>query len=249
MLARSVLLVVLLLGGCGTAAAPAPAPVGEPLRVMTWNVLTSRSDPADWAPVIAAHRPDVVGLQEICAAEVTGLAALLRARGLAYTAVPGPVVPTPDEDAAPVNAALRRPCADRGDVTYGLGVLSRLPVAAASTTLFAPDRRDEQRGYQRVDLGGLVVVNAHLGLNGTAGPQLRALAGVAAGEPGPVVVLGDLNRADVGPLGALTSVGSFPTSGAGAIDHVLVRGLGVVSAAAPEVSVSDHRPLVAELRR
>ncbi|WP_433798874.1 endonuclease/exonuclease/phosphatase family protein [Actinomycetospora sp. CA-084318] len=245
MIARSVLLVVLLLGGCGTA----PGPVGEPLRVMTWNVLTSRSDPADWAPVIAEQRPDVAGLQEICAAEATELADLLRARGLAYTAVPGPVVPTPEEDAAPVNAALRRPCGDRGAVTYGLAVLTRLPVIAASTSLFAPDRRDEQRGYQRVDLGGLVVVNAHLGLDGTAGPQLEALAGVAAGVPGPVVVLGDLNRTDVGRLGALTSVGSFPTTGAGAIDHVLVRGLGVVSARTTEVSVSDHRPLVAELRR
>ena len=70
-----------------------------------------------------------------------------------------------------------------------------------------------------------------------------------AAEPGPVVVLGDLNRVDVGPLGALTSVGTFPTSGAGAIDHVLVRGPGVVSAQAPEVPVSDHRPLVAELTR
>lgn len=241
MVARSLLLVLLLLAACG----PAPASV----RVMTWNVLTARYDPADWAPVIAAHRPDVVGLQEICAAEAVELAALLRARGLDYTAVPGPVVPTPAEDAAPVNAALRRPCADRGPVTYGLAVLTRLPVVTATTTLFAPDRRDEQRGYQRVDLGGLVVVNAHLGLDGTAGPQLEALAAVAAAERGPVVVLGDLNRADVGPLRSLTSVGSFPTAGPGAIDHVLVRGLGVVSAEAPEVPVSDHRPLIARLTR
>nr|WP_246325937.1 endonuclease/exonuclease/phosphatase family protein [Actinomycetospora corticicola] len=223
---------------------------------MTWNVLTARYDPADWAPVIAAQRPDVVALQEICASEATALAALLRARGLVYTAVPGPVVPSPVEDAAPVNAALRRPCADRGAVTYGLALLTRLPVVAATTVLFAPDRRDEQRGYQRVDLGGLVVVNAHLGLNGTAGPQLATLAGVVAGERGPVVVLGDLNREDVGPLGSLTPVGSSPDratstpiGGVGAIDHVLVRGLGVVGADAPEVPVSDHRPIVAELSR
>lgn len=242
MVARSVLLVLLVLAAC----TPAPPP---PLRVMTWNVLTAGYDPADWAPVIATHRPDVLGLQEICAAEAEELAALLRARGLDYTAVPGPVVPTPEEDAAPVNAALRRPCRDRGAITYGLAVLTRLPVVAATTTLFAPDRRDEQRGYQRVDLGGLVVVNAHLGLNGTAGPQLTALAAVARAERGPVVVLGDLNRTDVGPLSSFTSAGTFPTTGAGAIDHVLVRGLDVVTAAAPEVTVSDHRPLVAELTR
>ncbi|MEJ2869388.1 endonuclease/exonuclease/phosphatase family protein [Actinomycetospora sp. OC33-EN08] len=213
---------------------------------MTWNVLTARYGPADWAPVIAASRPDVVGLQEICAAEATTLAELLRRdHGLDYVALPGPVVPTPAEDAAPVNAALRRPCSDRGPVTYGLAVLTRRPVVGSSVSLFAPDRRDEQRGYQRVDLGPLVVLNAHLGLNGVVGPQLETLAGAV--EQRPTVVLGDLNVEDVGPLRTLTSAGTFPTTGAGAIDHVLVRGLGVVSAESPGTSVSDHRPVVADL--
>ncbi|MDL5158423.1 endonuclease/exonuclease/phosphatase family protein [Actinomycetospora termitidis] len=235
------MLVLLLLAAC-TPTAERPAS----LRVMTWNVLTSRHDPADWAPTIAAARPDVVGLQEICAVEAGELADLLgREHGLDYVAVPGPVVPTPAEDAAPVNAALRRPCADRGPVTYGLAMLVRRPVVAATVQLFAPDRRDEQRGYQRVDLGSFVVLNAHLGLNGVAGAQQAALAAAVDGRP--TVVLGDLNSVDVGPLGSLTSVGSFPTTGAGAIDHVLVRGFGVVSADAPPVTVSDHRPIVADL--
>ena len=177
-------------------ASAASSPDGDALRVMTWNVRTSDFDPADWAPVVAAARPDVLGLQEICAGEAVALAELLRRdHGLAYEAVPGPVRPTPAEDRDPVNAALRRPCRDGAVVQYGLAVLTRLPVTTAATELFAPDHRDEQRGYQRLVLEGaggapLTVLNAHLGLAGVAGPQIRDLA--AATTPGPTVVVGEL---------------------------------------------------------
>jgi hypothetical protein len=130
---------------------PVPAPAGGGLRVMTWNVRTADFDPTDWAPTVAAQRPEVLGLQEICAGEAVELAELLRRdHGLAYEAVPGPVRPTPVEDRDPVNAALRRPCRDGAVVQYGLAVLTRIPVDAAATELFAPDHRDEQRGDHEV---------------------------------------------------------------------------------------------------
>lgn len=276
--------VLVLLGGCATpgsttVASPgalpppsAPSPAGDALRVMTWNVRTSDFDPADWAPVVAGQRPDVLGLQEICAGEAVALAELLRRdHGLAYEAVPGPVRPTPVEDRDPVNAALRRPCRDGAVVQYGLAVLTRLPVTGAATELFAPDHRDEQRGYQRLDLRApdgtaLTVLNAHLGLAGVAGPQLRGLAATASGS-GPALVLGDLNTtpddvalaplragfAEVDPPGRLPTSGNRPDApGAPAatkIDYVFHRGLVATSVTAPWVPSSDHRPLVAALRR
>jgi endonuclease/exonuclease/phosphatase family metal-dependent hydrolase len=267
--AATVAVVLGLLAACAPAG-PAPPP-GAVLRVMTWNVETREHSPAQWAPTIAEARPDVLGLQEICAGEAVELAELLRQEhGLAYEAVPGPIRPAPGEDGLPLNVALRRPCRDGGDVTYGLAVLSRLPVVASATELFPPDHRDEQRGYQRLTLRApdgipLAVYNVHVGLAGVQPAQIRALGEVAAAEAGPTVVLGDLNvplGAVPGPLGEFAEVdpgGRLPTSdnrtdtpGAPAvekIDYIFHRGLAVSSPpAAPWVPSSDHRPLISALR-
>jgi endonuclease/exonuclease/phosphatase family metal-dependent hydrolase len=217
----------------------------------------------------------VVGLQEICAGEAVALADLLRAgHGLPYVAVPAPIRPTPAEDADPVNAALRRPCHDGAVVQYGLAVLTLLPVTAASTELFAPDHRDEQRGYQRVALRGptgvpLTVYNTHVGLAGVRAAQIRALADRAVREPGPTVVLGDLNAdqerdpgvlaplrerfVDIDPDGRLRTSPNDPDDPdvvpLDEIDHVFVRGLASAGpASAPWTPSSDHRPLVGTLR-
>lgn len=260
-LAALLAVAVAVLAGC-TAAPPAD-PSGV-LRVMTWNVQTGQHDPLEWAPTIAAWRPDVVGLQEICAGEATALAELLRRdHGLAYDAVPGPIRPTPAEDGEPVNAALRRPCRDGADVTYGLAVLSRRPVTTADTVLLAPDDRDEQRGYQRLTVSAadgtpITVYNAHIGLAGVQEEQIRALAAAADRDAGPTVVLGDLNAASdddalLAPLrdrfAEIDPSGRLPTRGDVAIDHVFHRGLTSSSPPdAPPVTSSDHRPLIGELR-
>jgi endonuclease/exonuclease/phosphatase family metal-dependent hydrolase len=269
------LVVVALLAVCsGCAPSPSGTGAGADLRVMTWNVLTARFDPPDWVGTIAAWRPAVVGLQEICAEEAVALADLLRTEhGLPYVAVPGPVRPTPAEDADPVNAALRRPCHDGAVVSYGLAVLTLLPVTAASTELYPPDHRDEQRGYQRVTLrapdGPLTVFNTHVGLAGVQASQIRDLAGRAVREPGPTVVLGDLNVsqerdpaalaplrdgfAEIDPQRRLRTSPNDPDDPDAApvdeIDHVFVRGLVVVEpTAAPWTPSSDHRPLIGTLR-
>jgi endonuclease/exonuclease/phosphatase family metal-dependent hydrolase len=271
-----VLIVVAALVACsGCASSPPVADVPGDLRVMTWNVLTARFDPPQWAGTIAAWRPAVVGLQEICAGEAVALADLLhREHGLPYVAVPGPIRPTPAEDADPVNAALRRPCHDGAVVQYGLAVLTLLPVTAASTELFAPDHRDEQRGYQRVTVrgptgGALTVYNSHVGLAGVQAAQIRALADTAVREPGPTVVVGDLNAdqerdpdvlaplrerfVDIDPEGRLRTSPNDPddpdVGPRDEIDHVFVRGLAPVGpAAAPWTPSSDHRPVIGTLR-
>ena len=256
-------------------AAPAPGPLpGDAVRVMTWNVETREHDPTEWARTVAEWRPDVVGLQEICAGEAAELAeGLRREYGLTYEAVPGPIRPSPAEDVKPVNVALRRPCRDDAVVTYGLAVLSRLPVTARSTVLFAPDDRDEQRGYQRLTLRApsgppIIVYNAHIGLAGVQTAQIRDLGAAAGVEAGPTVVLGDLNVPvdqegvlaplrggfdEVDPSGSLRTSGNRPDAPAAPalekIDYIFHRGLSTASpAAAPWVPSSDHRPLIGALR-
>jgi endonuclease/exonuclease/phosphatase family metal-dependent hydrolase len=276
-LPAAVALVVAAVLGVAVACAPPPPPAESPtdVRVMTWNVLTARYDPPQWAGTIAAWRPAVVGLQEICAGEAVALAEELRRdHGLPYVAVPGPVRPTPAEDAQPVNAELRHPCHDGAVVSYGLAVLTLLPVTTATTGLYAPDHRDEQRGYQRLTLRGpdgapLTVYNTHLGLAGVAAAQIRDLAGRAGSEPGPTVVVGDLNEpqgqdpAAMAPLrDAFAEVdpdGRFPTSENDPgnpdtppqekIDYVFFRGLRSAGpATVPWVPASDHRPVIGILR-
>lgn len=72
-----VLAAVLLPVTGGTALADPPVDV----RVMTWNVRTSDFGPSDWATVINDLRPDVLTLQETCAAEAPKLVDELRAYG------------------------------------------------------------------------------------------------------------------------------------------------------------------------
>jgi endonuclease/exonuclease/phosphatase family metal-dependent hydrolase len=227
-------------------------------------VETHAHGPQEWAPVVADLHPDVLALQEICAGEADELGALLaRDHGLAYRVVPAPIRPPDAAEAhAPVNAALGPACGTGpDDVEYGLAVLSRLPVSDPVVVTFPPDHRDEQRGFLRLRVttasGAAVTVHdTHLGLDGVAAAQVRRLADDAAGSA-PAVVVGDLNLAadapELAPLRAgLSEVdpdGRPATTDEGAIDHVFLRGLTPVGPPqAPEVTSSDHRPLVVDLR-
>lgn len=258
-------LAVAVLAALAACSAPAPAPRDPAAwRVMTWNVETHAHGPTEWADVVARLRPDVLALQEICAGEADELAAILqRDHGLAYRSVPDPIRPaTPEEAHAPVNAALGPTC-DTGpdDVAFGLAVLSRLPVAGTTVTTFPPDRRDEQRGAMAVRVttrsGATVTVhNTHIGLHGVQAEQIRRVAEDAAGTA-PAVVLGDFNvevgAPELAPLRAgfvaVDPDGRYPTTAQGTIDHIFLRGLSPVGPPeAPDVTASDHRPLVADLR-
>jgi endonuclease/exonuclease/phosphatase family metal-dependent hydrolase len=109
--------------------------------------------------------------------------------------------------------------------------------------------------WARVDQ--LVVANCHLGIHRGEAPRQLAAA-LAALPSGPAVVLGDLNlhRHQVEPLAAAAGFEvvdvppAFPAKGpVAAIDHVLVRGVGVrdIALDAERPVVSDHRPVVVEL--
>jgi endonuclease/exonuclease/phosphatase family metal-dependent hydrolase len=116
-------------------------------------------------------------------------------------------------------------------------------------------------------VGPVSVVTAHLTYIGheQRHRQVAALADLAAGLPDPVVVTGDLNATieadEVAPLtaglsDAFAAAGVRPgdsrrrSSGAVAIDHVLVRGVDVVACrvATEAGDLSDHWPVVADLR-
>jgi endonuclease/exonuclease/phosphatase family metal-dependent hydrolase len=251
---RVLLALGLLLVGC----TPSPPPPEPALRVMSWNVQSRAHEPAEWAEVIARHRPDLVGVQEICTAEALELGAILRRdHGLPYTVVPGPIrPPTPEEANAPINAALGPACDTAPEaVEFGVAVLSLLPVDEPAIVTFPPDRRDEQRGYLTVRVAGVRVLVTHLGLDGVQADQIARLAAAAAG-PDPTVVMGDLNvgpaAPELAPLRAgfdeVDPAGALPTTGRGKIDYVFFRGLAMVGdAETDEVTASDHRPLVATL--
>jgi endonuclease/exonuclease/phosphatase family metal-dependent hydrolase len=231
---------------------------------MTWNVQTHAHDPEEWADLVARLQPDVLALQEICAAEADELAAILqRDHGLAYRSLPAPIrPPTPAEAHAPVNEALGPACGTGpDDVAFGLAVLTRLPAEAPRVTTYPPDHRDEQRGFVTVRVitaagAPVTVLATHLGLHGVQTDQVRRLAD-AAGRAAPVVVLGDLNLGAhdpaLAPLSAgFTEVdpdGEYATTVLGTLDHVVLRGLTPVGPPqAPATSASDHRPLVVDLR-
>lgn len=246
----------------------------DTVQIMTWNVQTNKHTPAEWAQVLAAERPDVAGLQEICAGDALVLADLLqRQYGLVYQAVPGPILPSNVPESRKVSShAVGRPCRDGVVGGYGLAVLSRLPVTSAAIELFAPNDRDEQRGYQRISVrvasgAVLTIFNTHVGLAGVEEEQIRELAAAAFG-PAPTLVLGDLNvpfgdsrslapllrRFDeVDPAGRLRTWGNRPDApGSPAqikLDYIFYRGLAALSPPiAPWVSSSDHRPLIGTLQ-
>lgn len=254
-------LVLVLATACADPPPPEPPPTG--LRVVTWNVQTGAHDPDEWAPVVADLRPDVLALQEICTRDAERLADLLRRdHGLDYRVARGPIRPPTSADAsAPVNAALGPAC-DTGpnDVLYGVATLSRLPMGPPRIVTFPPDRRDEQRGYLSVEVtttsGPVAVRNAHIGLDGVQADQLRRLA-EGATTPGAAIVLGDLNVGPSAPeltplragFGEVDPAGALATTEQGKIDYIFLRGLGALGPPqAPEVTASDHRPLVADLR-
>jgi endonuclease/exonuclease/phosphatase family metal-dependent hydrolase len=101
------------------------------------------------------------------------------------------------------------------------------------------------------------VVCTHLGLRGAGEEQLPVLLAALRDRPGPHALLGDLNL-DVDVVERLAGAAGFsrvesgPTWPAKAprrtIDHVLLDGLVATASAVPTLPVSDHRPLVVEVR-
>ncbi len=159
---------------------------------------------------------------------------------------------------------------------YGISIVSRHPATAWRSSRLPhlpvryPQRRHDPRGLVRVreepraallgefstPAGPLAVANAHLTfVPWSRRRQLRRLVRRLATVSGPLLLVGDLNLPAPRPAritgytplaSRLTFPADRPTR---QIDHILLRGsYGTVRAvSAPELPVSDHRPLVVDL--
>jgi endonuclease/exonuclease/phosphatase family metal-dependent hydrolase len=221
------------------------------VRIVTYNIKAAMSDDGRsqmglLGSTCAGFGADILALQEVdrwawrcrLADQVKVVA---RATGL---------VP------AFAEAARRFPVRRYGNALFVRGGL------AGSETFLLPRPAD---GEQRVGLlataqvegfGPVSVAATHLSFRrGEGAIQLEALVERLGQRPGPRVLLGDLNLDPEFAEPILTRAGytvpaTSPTFPASAprrrIDFVAVQGLEVVSAAVPEVPMSDHRPVVVE---
>ena len=159
---------------------------------------------------------------------------------------------------------------------YGIALLSRYPVSAWEVVRLPalPVRvplwfggpvptlvRDEARVAVAATVetpgGPLTVVNTHLSfVPWWNGRQLRSLVRTVGAAQRPLLLVGDLNMGPARVLAAtgmrsLVSAPTFPAdSPREQIDHVLADGdVGVSSARARRLPLSDHRALVVDLVR
>ena len=146
--------------------------------------------------------------------------------------------------------------------SYGNVLLARGPITEVETLVLPRPAGGEQRvaTVARVQVDGvaLSVGATHLSFRkGEGAAQLEVLLAALAGRDGPRLVMGDLNIGPELALPALAAAGytvaeTGPTFPAGVprsrIDFIAVAGLEIVSASLPEVGMSDHRPVVAEIR-
>lgn len=238
------------------AAAVRPAAAQDTLRVLAYNVrhgagMDDRIDLERTATVIRRLRPDVVTLQEIdVGAARTGGAdqatELARLTGLPY-AVFGPFM-----------------AYDGGH--YGMAVLAAQPLADTANHRL-PDGEEPRTalaGQLRLPNTGLrlTVVGIHLYRTGAERlRQAERLVEIFAGEPGPVLLIGDFNSTPADTVMRLLAAHwVLPAKAAGVftwrsdqpsvdIDHVLYRPASRVRLleyrVVDEREASDHRPVLA----
>lgn len=229
--------------------------MGEPLRVLTYNVRGLRDDTAALVRVVRAVDPDVVCLQEAPRRLHwrPRIAALARACDLSYLAGGGTTGGT--ALLAHLRVGVEQVQEHRLTKTHGL---AQRGVAVARV-----------RGAARV-AAGMDIASFHLGLD--AAERLahadQVLALLAARAPRRLALGGDLNEAPGGPAWTRLAAGGFTDAASGGevtfstrdprlrIDTVLVSGsLDVVWAGVPTdlvdpgdvIAASDHRPVLAVL--
>ncbi|MEU0496607.1 endonuclease/exonuclease/phosphatase family protein [Mycobacterium sp. NPDC006124] len=165
-----------------------------------------------------------------------------------------------------------------GAAAYGISLLSRYPATAWQVVRMSripvkvpvyvrglnrvividEEPRAAVIGCFQTPLGPLTVANTHLSfVPGWNRRQLRHLTHDLRALPGPHVIAGDLN---LGPRAARRSSGmralattpTFPfDSPSRQLDHLLTDDDGLIAteARAPQMPISDHRPLIVDLSR
>jgi endonuclease/exonuclease/phosphatase family metal-dependent hydrolase len=229
----------------------------EPITLASLNLhggLSARGEPFDVAEACHRLKADVITLQEAWRPDerpdlVTAVAAELGAqvwhRGLARN----------------TNRALLGVGTDTGSGSWGLAVLSQLPVTGYQELELGRAPGDRiSRAAQVITLttpGGVAlrVVNTHLTHRFTSPVQLMLLTRrLARGPEVATVIVGDLNMPRPGTLAApgyrATVRGrTFPADRPLIqLDHLLVRGpVRVSGAEVADPAGSDHLPIRAEL--
>ena len=227
---------------------------------------------------VAQLDPDILALQEVDSvqarsglADLTALAAeAMGARSHRFVAAiagtPGATWMAANGDEQPGTAA------------YGVALLSRYPALdwqvvrlpripfrvplylreAGKVVIVDEEPRAAVIGRFQTPLGDLTVVNTHLSfVPGWNRLQLRRLLRDVRVLPGPHVVTGDLNMPTRSArrwshLRQMAYASTFPADApTRQLDHVLTDDptLKAVTWDAPELPISDHRPLVVELDR
>jgi endonuclease/exonuclease/phosphatase family metal-dependent hydrolase len=251
----------LVLGAVGAPVAPEAAPAT--VRVMTWNVHGSADPPlGSVARLILSEGVDVAALQEVEEDQAREVEGLLRAHDGRWRSAwhptghdplgPLPFTPPPE----------------------GHAILSRFPLSEARAWTL-PQRDFHPRIVQRAVVAAgptdVYVYNTHL----CRTPELdsvdrscwaRDQAGRTAQAEAVLrhvrddgaavwVLAGDMNaRPGSRPIDVLRHAGrdawieSRSVRRRARIDYVFVRGVAVTSAKTPRSGVSDHLPVVAELR-
>lgn len=235
------------------------------LRVATFNLLhgmapaSGATDPAELSDAVRGIDADVMGLQEVDRGQprtggIDQTALVAGALGAVAWRFAPSVHGTPSEDPSWLPATVADGAATVGP-TYGIGLVSRLPVlgwwvrrfppAPFRLPLLVPDSGrprlvripDEPRVALAAVLSGpsgpFTVVTAHLSfVPGWNARQLRAIAHWVLRMPQPVLLLGDFNLPGSLPsrLTSWTALASGPTYPAPApkvqLDHILALGLG-----------------------
>jgi len=240
---------------CATAAAvaraaPAARAGVDPaaIRVVTWNI--QKEDNDGWQDDLArfAAGSDVLLLQEVVLQDA--LTSILRGAGLAWVMASSFAYQSADigvltaTRVSPVASCTQR-IAEPLLAIPKSAVITWLPVPGSRTTLA---------------VANVHAINFSLSLAAFEA-QFDALSAVLAAHDGPLIVGGDLNtwsrarRAAVRRFADRLGLAEVAYAEDGRarflgqqVDHLLVRGLAVVTSAATAVTSSDHNPAAAVLR-
>ncbi|NUH39743.1 endonuclease/exonuclease/phosphatase family protein [Streptomyces samsunensis] len=155
-------------------------------RVMSWNLHAGGEDVSAQAREVARLRPQVIGFQEACRADVKEIQSQLKRMGLTYYVAYGTV------------RGDRWNCGLWGGNAFGQAVLSATPIVERGNQLYSQGGTEE-RGYMwvRTMVNGKAtwVYNTHLAQAGQRTERARQVAELtrATRSRARAVILGDFN--------------------------------------------------------